>query len=176
MAEADARIGGRYRLGRQLASGGMGTVWQGWDERLHRSVAVKKLHVQPGLTETERDVAVKRVIREARLTARLHHPSAVQVFDIVDDGDSPCLIMQYVPSRSLQEIVRENGPLPPEEVATLVVVLASGRTGNVTGASACAAVTIERTDRSPRTRSRGSACRWPLRSRRRTVPASCIVT
>jgi serine/threonine protein kinase len=119
VAEADARIGGRYRLGRQLASGGMGTVWQGWDERLHRSVAVKKLHVQPGLTETERDVAVKRVIREARLTARLHHPSAVQVFDIVDDGDSPCLIMQYVPSRSLQEVVRENGPLPPDEVARI---------------------------------------------------------
>jgi serine/threonine protein kinase len=119
VAEADARIGGRYRLGRQLASGGMGTVWQGWDERLHRSVAVKKLHVRPGLTETERDVAVKRMIREARLTARLHHPSAVQVFDIVDDGDSPCLIMQYVPSRSLQEVVRENGPLPPDEVARI---------------------------------------------------------
>jgi eukaryotic-like serine/threonine-protein kinase len=125
VAEADARIGGRYRLGRQLASGGMGTVWQGWDERLHRSVAVKKLHVQPGLTETERDVAVKRVIREARLTARLHHPSAVQVFDIVDDGDSPCLIMQYVPSRSLQEIVRENGPLPPDEVARIGMQVAA---------------------------------------------------
>ncbi len=125
MAEADARIGGRYRLGRQLASGGMGTVWQAWDERLHRSVAVKKLHVQPGLTEMEREVAVKRVMREARLTARLHHPSAVQVFDIVDEGDSPCLIMQYVPSRSLQEIVRENGPLPPDEVARIGMQVAA---------------------------------------------------
>lgn len=119
MAEADARIVGRYRLGRQLASGGMGTVWQGWDERLQRPVAIKRLHMQPGLTETERDVAVKRVMREARLTARLHHPSAVQVFDVVDEGDTPCLIMQYVPSRSLQEIVRENGPLPPDEVARI---------------------------------------------------------
>jgi eukaryotic-like serine/threonine-protein kinase len=125
VAEADARIAGRYRLGRQIASGGMGTVWQGWDERLHRSVAIKKLHVQPGLTETERDVAVKRVIREARLTARLHHPSAVQVFDIVDDGDNPCLIMQYVPSRSLQEIVRENGPLPPDEVSRIGMQVAA---------------------------------------------------
>jgi eukaryotic-like serine/threonine-protein kinase len=119
VADADARIVRRYRLGRQLASGGMGTVWQGWDERLQRPVAIKRLHVQPGLTETERDVAVKRVMREARLTARLHHPSAVQVFDVVDEGDSPCLIMQYVPSRSLHEIVRENGPLPPEEVARI---------------------------------------------------------
>jgi serine/threonine protein kinase len=119
VAEADARIVGRYRLGRRLASGGMGTVWQGWDERLQRPVAVKRLHVQPGLTETEREVAVKRVMREARLTARLHHPSAVQVFDVVDEGDSPCLIMQYVPSRSLQEIVRENGPLRPDEVARI---------------------------------------------------------
>ena len=125
MADADARIGGRYRLGRQLASGGMGTVWQGWDERLQRPVAVKKLHVRPGLTEIERGIAVKRVIREARLTARLHHPNAVQVFDIVDEGGSPCLIMQYVPSRSLQDVVRENGPLRPDEVARIGTQLAA---------------------------------------------------
>ena len=48
-------------------------------------------------------------MREARLTARLHHPNAVQVFDVVDDNNRPCLVMQYVPSRSLQEIVRTTG-------------------------------------------------------------------
>jgi serine/threonine protein kinase len=119
VADADTRIGGRYRLDRQIAAGGMGTVWQAWDEVLHRTVAVKKLHLQAGLSPEDRDVAVQRAMREARLTARLHHPNAVQVFDIVDEQGSPCLIMQYVPSRSLQDIVRENGPLPADEVARI---------------------------------------------------------
>lgn len=119
MTDADARVGGRYRLDTRLASGGMGTVWRGWDERLHRVVAVKLLHLQPGLTAAERDIAVQRAMREARITARLHHPNAVEVYDIVDEAAGPCLIMQYVPSRSLQEIVRDSGPLSPAEAARI---------------------------------------------------------
>lgn len=119
MTDADARIGGRYRLDKRLASGGMGTVWQGWDERLHRVVAVKRLHMQPGLSATERNIAIQRAMREARITARLHHPNAVEVYDIVDEAAGPCLIMQYVPSRSLQEMIRADGPLPPSDVARI---------------------------------------------------------
>ena len=119
MSDDETRIGGRYRLVRQLATGGMGTVWEGWDERLHRPVAVKKLALTPGLTGPDAEVAAQRVMREARLTARLHHPNAVQVFDVVDDGGRPCLIMQYVPSRSLQDIVRTDGPLEPAAVARI---------------------------------------------------------
>jgi eukaryotic-like serine/threonine-protein kinase len=116
---ADARVGGRYRLRRKLASGGMGTVWEGWDERLRRPVAVKQLHVQPWLPPGERAVAAQRMMREARIAARLRHPNAVQVFDVVEEDDGPCLIMEYVPSRSLQQIAREDGPLTPVEVARL---------------------------------------------------------
>ena len=119
MADAEARIGGRYRLVRQLAAGGMGTVWEGWDERLHRPVAIKQLQLQSGLSVPDAEVASQRVMREARLTARLHHPNAVQVFDVVDDNNRPCLVMQYVPSRSLQEIVRTDGPLEPLAVARI---------------------------------------------------------
>ncbi|HEY2300153.1 MAG TPA: serine/threonine-protein kinase [Jatrophihabitans sp.] len=119
MSDDETRIGGRYRLVRQLATGGMGTVWEGWDDRLHRPVAVKKLGALPGLTGPDADVAALRVMREARLTARLHHPNAVQVFDVVDDRGRPCLIMQYVPSRSLQDIVRDEGPLDPTAVGRI---------------------------------------------------------
>ena len=119
MADAETRIGGRYRLVRQLAAGGMGTVWEGWDERLHRTVAIKLLQLQPGLSVPDAEVASQRVMREARLTARLHHPNAVQVFDVVDDNNRPCLVMQYVPSRSLQDIVRDDGPLEPVAVARI---------------------------------------------------------
>jgi serine/threonine protein kinase len=124
--DADVRVGGRYRLDRKLASGGMGAVWQAWDERLHRTIALKRLHLQPWLNQSERDVGVQRALREARITARLHHPNVVQVYDVVDDPDSPCLIMEYVPSQSLSDVVRERGSLPPEEVARIGAQVAAG--------------------------------------------------
>ena len=126
MPDAGVRVGGRYRLGRKLAAGGMGAVWEGWDERLHRTIAIKRLHLEPWHSDAERDVGVQRVMREARLTARLHHPNVVQVYDIVDDAQSPCLIMEYVPSRSLHDLVRERGPLPVAEVATIGAQIAAG--------------------------------------------------
>lgn len=125
MPDADNWIGGRYRLIRRLAAGGMGTVWEGWDERLHRPVAIKQLQLQPGLSGPEAETAAKRVMREAHLTARLHHPNAVQVYDVVDDNNHPCLIMQYVPSRSLQDIVRTDGPLEPVAAARIGTQIAA---------------------------------------------------
>ncbi len=112
-------IAGRYRLVTALASGGMGVVWEGWDERLHRTVAVKQLRVQPGLSESEATVARNRAMREARNTARLHHPHAVPVYDVVEHDGQPCLIMEFLPSISLQEAIRQRGTLPPAEVARI---------------------------------------------------------
>jgi serine/threonine protein kinase len=124
--DAAVRVGGRYRLGRKLAAGGMGSVWEGWDERLQRTIAVKRLQLEPWHSEHDRNVGVQRAMREARLTARLHHPNVVQVFDIVDDAESPCLIMEYVPSRSLHQLVHERGPLPYTEVAAIGAQIAAG--------------------------------------------------
>jgi eukaryotic-like serine/threonine-protein kinase len=112
-------IAGRYRLVTALASGGMGVVWEGWDERLHRKVAVKQLRVQPGLSESEATIARNRAMREARNTARLHHPHAVPVYDVVEHDGQPCLIMEFLPSISLQEAIRQRGTLPPAEVARI---------------------------------------------------------
>jgi serine/threonine protein kinase len=116
---ADTLIAGRYRLVRQLAAGGMGTVWLAQDERLERPVALKLLHPQPGLSRAEAELVSKRALREARLTARLHHPNAVPVYDVVEHDGQPCLIMQYLPSRSLQAILEQRGTLPPAEVARI---------------------------------------------------------
>ena len=97
-------IAGRYRLVDRIAVGGMGVVWEGRDELLARRVAVKQVLIQPGLSEADALLARNRVIREARITARLHHPHAVTIYDVVDDGDYPCLIMQFVPSSSLNAV------------------------------------------------------------------------
>jgi serine/threonine protein kinase len=128
MSRAGVAIGGRYRLQEALASGGMGTVWRGWDERLHRVVAVKQLHLDPSLPAAERDIAVTRMMREARITAQLHHPNAVQVFDVIDEDGRPNLIMQFIPSRSLQDVLRTDGPLAPSAAARLGVQVASALT------------------------------------------------
>ena len=111
MAAVGTVIAGRYRLVDQLAVGGMGSVWRAWDELLERPVAVKQLLTQPVLSDEESDTARLRIIREARITARLHHPNAVTLFDVVEDDGHPCLIMQYVPSKSLSTLLRENGPV-----------------------------------------------------------------
>lgn len=117
MTEADTLVGGRYRLLEQLAVGGMGIVWLARDERLHRTVAVKQLLPQPGLPPAEAELAGHRATREARITARLHHPNAVPVYDIVEQDGQPCLVMQYLPSTSLQRLLAEKGTLPVAQVA-----------------------------------------------------------
>ena len=117
MSEQRDLLAGRYRLQHRIGSGGMGHVWLAWDERLSRAVAIKQLRALAELPEAEADVAHQRAMREARITARLEHPNAVPVFDVVDHEGQPCLVMQYVPSRSLQEILRAEGTLAPLRVA-----------------------------------------------------------
>src|SRR3954447_16810915 len=111
VAEPQILLGARYRLVRRIATGGMGIVWEGWDERLRRPVAVKQLRTLEGVSEEDAEVAKDRAMREARITARLHHPHAVRVFDVVEQDGQPCLIMQYFPSTTLAAVIRERGPL-----------------------------------------------------------------
>ncbi len=125
MSQQGDLIGGRYRLEEHLGSGGMGHVWLAWDERLSRAVALKQLRAVPDLPQAEVAVAHERAMREARLTARLDHPNAVRVYDVVDHQGEPCLVMQYVPSRSLHELLSSDGALPPRRVARLGVEMAS---------------------------------------------------
>ncbi len=112
-------IADRYRLVELIAVGGMGTVWEAQDERLHRRVALKSLRPQPGLTDEQMQLAGSRAMREARITARLHHAHAVPVYDVVDHEGQPCLVMQYLPSSSLQTLLGERGTLGIGEVARI---------------------------------------------------------
>ena len=102
-------IGGRYRVESAIGQGGMGTVWLCRDETLHRSVAVKQVGLLPGESVTDS----ARALREARSTAALSHRNVVTVFDVVEEAGAIWLVMEHVPGRSLSEIIREDGPLPP---------------------------------------------------------------
>ncbi|MFC4000960.1 protein kinase [Prauserella oleivorans] len=97
----------------------MGIVWRAVDERLERSVAVKQIITQPGLSEAERANVRQRAMREAKNAARFQHPNAIVVFDIAEHAGDPCLVMEYLPSRSLSAILAEHGTLPVPEVARI---------------------------------------------------------
>ncbi|MEU0882107.1 protein kinase [Lentzea sp. NPDC005914] len=112
------KLGDRYVLLDQLGAGAMGVVWRARDELLHRDVAVKQMllkDVQPH----EAHEAVQRAMREGRIAARLQHPHAIAVYDVVLDNGKPCLVMEYMPSKNVSMILDERGPMPPVEAARI---------------------------------------------------------
>ncbi|MGC5014046.1 protein kinase domain-containing protein [Streptosporangium sp. DT93] len=115
---AEKKVAGRYRLLEHIGEGGMGIVWRAHDELLDRTVAVKEVRYG-GVDESARADLNRRTIREARTAGRLDHPSVVIVHDVVEEEGRPWIVMQLVRSRSLGEIVRVDGPLPPERVAAV---------------------------------------------------------
>ncbi|TQM82595.1 serine/threonine protein kinase [Saccharothrix saharensis] len=111
-------VGGRYALVERVGSGAMGVVWRARDELLDREVAVKQLR-WPDLAADAAEVARARAMREARNAARLQHPDAISVFDVVVEDDRPWLVMEYLPAHSLAGLLAERGGLDPDEVARI---------------------------------------------------------
>ncbi|GAB3154536.1 serine/threonine-protein kinase [Micromonospora sonneratiae] len=134
MAVHQVLIARRYRLLHQVGSGGMGRVWLARDEMLHRDVAVKELRPPDWLTESERDELNLATLREARTAARLSHPNVVQIYDVVHADDKSWIVMEYVRSRSLHQVVTSTGPLPPRRTAEIgLAVLAALRAAHSAG-------------------------------------------
>ncbi|HTD33449.1 MAG TPA: protein kinase [Candidatus Elarobacter sp.] len=133
----------RYRLGALLGEGAVGTVWRAWDEVLQRDVALKLL--KPAYAGDERTVA--RFYREARAAARIAHPNAVLVHDIVAEPERHAIVMEYVAGESLETVLRAEGSVGEARAVELT------RRGRVR--------------RSPRTRTRSPRSRPRRRTRRR---------
>jgi len=117
MAGTGRVIAGRYRLEEPIGRGAMGTVWRAWDEILDRVVAVKELRISDSLPPEERGKAFQRTHREARTAARLSHPGLVTVFDVAEEDGRPWIIMELVEASSLDQIIEQDGPLPPHRAA-----------------------------------------------------------
>lgn len=119
-AGADGLVGqtldGRYRVLSRIARGGMATVYEATDSRLDRTVAIKVMH--PGLAEDS--AFVERFRREARAAARLSHPNVVAVHDQGETSGLPYLVMEYVSGQTLRDVLRDHGPLTPEQALTII--------------------------------------------------------
>ncbi|MGZ4509526.1 MAG: serine/threonine-protein kinase [Blastococcus sp.] len=112
-------VAGRYRLQSQIGGGGMGTVWLAQDERLGRQVAIKQVLLPAGASSEEADQQRQRALREGRIAARLSHPHAISVYDVALESGQPWLVMEYLPSRSLAEVLSADGVLRGDLVAQI---------------------------------------------------------
>jgi hypothetical protein len=118
-AGAQRLVAGRYTVNGMLGRGGMGVVWRATDQVLGRPVALKEVTFPAHLTDDEREALRNRTLREARAAARLVHPCVTTLYDVVEEDGRPWLVMEHVESRSLQEIVQREGPLPWRAVARI---------------------------------------------------------
>jgi serine/threonine-protein kinase len=102
-------IDGRYRVVSRLGAGGMADVFLAEDQQLGRKVALKLLHrrfaADPGFVE--------RFRREAQAAAGLNHPNVVGVYDRGAYDGTYYIAMEYLPGRSLKQLIREEAPLDP---------------------------------------------------------------
>jgi serine/threonine protein kinase len=111
----------------------MGRVWEAYDELLGRDVAIKEI-APNGLSTSELGDLRERAIREARAIAKVSHPNVVRIFDVVEQGGEPWIVMELVRSRSLLDVVTDDGPMEPLRAARIgVEVLAALRSAHGAG-------------------------------------------
>src|SRR5262249_38135394 len=92
---------GRYRVERVLGKGAMGVVYEAFDPKLSRKVAIKTIHISQLDEETAKDFS-RRFVREAHAAARLNHPNIVQVYDFGEEGGVAYLVMEFIRGSELK--------------------------------------------------------------------------
>jgi hypothetical protein len=113
---------GRYDVERIIGSGGMGIVLKAHDSELNRPIAIKVLASHLSHVGAARD----RFAREGRAAAAVVHEHVVAIYNVESGGEVPFLVMQYVPGRSLQSRIDDEGPLAVEEILRVGMQAASG--------------------------------------------------
>jgi serine/threonine-protein kinase len=123
MDDVRRTLAGRYELVEVIGRGGMGTVYRAVDMVLGRPVAVKML---PGLLADQDPTSVARFEREARAAAGLSHPGVVAVYDTGIDETTRFIVMELIPGRSLEAMLRDQGPFDPDRAAGIAARVADG--------------------------------------------------
>jgi hypothetical protein len=113
---------GRYILSDELGRGGMGVVYQAWDEALDRKIALKKL--PQALTDDMENLA--RFEREAKLLARLSHPAILQIYDLFQDRGEYWMALEYIDGGDLADYLLQHGSLSIAIVTDIGQKIADG--------------------------------------------------
>ncbi|MGW4892933.1 protein kinase domain-containing protein [Kitasatospora sp. NPDC004240] len=126
-------VAGRFELREHLGAGGMGTVWRAHDPALERDVALKEMRSN-GHDDPDRAAHMReRALREARALARINHPGAVAIYEVVDDRPYPWLVMEFVDGTPLDALLRD-GALTPVRAARIGLdVLSALRAAHAAG-------------------------------------------
>src|SRR6266536_2504390 len=116
---AERLIADRYALAVPIGQGGMGVVWRARDALLGREVAIKEVRLPPTIPDSERSSIRARVLREARAAARLNHPGAVTLYDVINEQGHAFIVMELIDAPTLAQVVGKEGPLDPFRVAKI---------------------------------------------------------
>jgi serine/threonine-protein kinase len=117
---------GRYQVVEVLGTGGMGTVFRGWDPKLQRPVALKTVRLGADLPAEKRQDLFKTLLREAVTAARFSHPNVVAVYDLEDAPEAAFLAMEFVDGMTLERLLLQTGRLAAERVIPLGAAIARG--------------------------------------------------
>ncbi|AKZ57638.1 hypothetical protein SAM23877_4593 [Streptomyces ambofaciens ATCC 23877] len=136
--ESEGRlVGERYRLLRRVGSGASGTVWRAFDEHAAHEVAVKRPRLPGEPADEAYRRAAHRLYREARAAARVDHPAAVRIQDVVVEEAGldglPWIVMEWVPGESLHEVLRRGPVAAPEAARVGLAVLGALRAAHAVG-------------------------------------------
>ncbi|MCR9159614.1 MAG: protein kinase domain-containing protein [Nannocystaceae bacterium] len=111
-------LDGRYEIGEPLSTGGMGTVYRGQQLALRRPVAIKL--VKPGVRD--RELHVRRLVREAQTTAMVKHPNVIEIIDVgVMQHGFVYLVMEQLEGQDLRTLLRKEGALPWPRVRNIAM-------------------------------------------------------
>ena len=111
----------RYKILDHLGTGGMATVWLGYDTLLDRQVAIKTFKI-----DANDEDAVKRFNREAKAVTSLSHPNIVSIYDVENEGEFYYLILEYVEGMTLKDYMIKNPRIPIETIVHIAKQIASG--------------------------------------------------